>query len=103
LGFIVVGVFNGIEVAAEEDIIAGVFLDEMEDIFDLFEAAFTGSIPYVEVDVVDGDCIGEVGDSEINDAFFSLVKSGEGYCFGDCFDFEIWVIFDESNVSVVIE
>jgi len=103
LGVIVVGVFDGIEVTAEEDVIAGVFLDKVEDIFDLFEAAFSGSVPYVEVDVVDGDGGGEVGDGDIDDAFFALMESGEGDCFGDGFDFNVGVIFDESDITVVIE
>ena len=31
------------------------------------------------------------------------MKSGEGDSFGDGFDFEVGVIFDESNVSVIIK
>ena len=94
LGVIVVGVFDGIEVSAEEDIIGLVFLDKIEYIFDLFEAAFTGSVPNVEVYVVYGDSMGDVGDGNIDDTFFALLETGEGDSFGDGFDFKVGVIFD---------
>ena len=53
--------------------------------------------------VIYGNGMIEVLDEKVDDTFFSLMKTGDVYIFGDGVDFNVWVIvINECNISVVI-